>query len=116
MIEDAEEVLVSSGSRKVQPLDTAFGTDNNLYEVFGETMDYFAASEFCIQRGATLSPYITDAQQVFVDILCDASIGMKCWVGGKQEGSQCSVVDGSAIKPQACTKKAHVVCSKAVAV
>jgi hypothetical protein len=75
-------------------------------------MDFFQASEFCSQRGATLSPYTTDAQQVFVDLLCDESLGMKCWVGGEASQSSCQYISKSEIKQSQCNEHMSVVCRR----
>jgi hypothetical protein len=75
-------------------------------------MDFFQASELCSQRGAALSPYTTEAQQVFVDLLCDESLGMKCWIGSAESSNSCQYISKSEVSTSKCNEQMSVVCRR----
>ena len=69
-------------------------------------MSLFPIFFFFINR---LASYVAESSQVFVDILCDASAGMTCWVNGMNAG-RCASVDNARVKHVACSVRKNFIC------
>jgi len=88
-------------------------SDDTLYEVYESTTDYFSAADACEARGGMLASYNTETDKLYVDILCESSIGMMCWVATpKAYGGVCNYVSGSQLLSDGCTKSLFYVCRR----
>jgi len=67
------------------PLDVVHG-NNSTYEVFSFSLTFMDSLEFCKARspGLDLAQYTPD-DKVYINTVCDATVGMSCWVGGVSE-------------------------------
>lgn len=73
------------------------------------------AASLCAARGGELASYESEDARSMVDILCDSSLSMECWISTEASTlTRCmSVRDGQASKT-ACSVKLHPVCQRAV--
>lgn len=113
----AAATRAEAAAQAAKPLEVMYGTgkDDTVYEVFAQAMGYEEAVAFCAaRRGARPAGYVSAEQRVFVDMMCDASLGMTCWVDSGSRPRVCSFAEDGGVWQGPCGEKRQPVCVRAL--